>query len=120
MYIDFSTGKAVNHTAPAAADVLASLEGYTTQLMKYPTVQAGFNLTYPVPSDLLLPYGGTFLNKYKLSALIPTSFTVNQGYSPLLNISTLSMLKYLNANTLNSLAKGSPHSSIAQQRWGPL
>ena len=105
-YIDFSTGKTINYTAPAVADVAAALQGYAVQLEKYPAVQAGFNLTYPVPSDLLLPYG-TFLNKYNLSALIPTSFTVNQGYSPLLNISTIYMLKYLNANTLNSIAKGS-------------
>ena len=105
-YIDFSTGRIVDYTAPAAADVAAALQGYTVQLEKYPTVQAGFNLTYPVPPDLLLPYN-IFLNKRKISALIPTSFTINQGYSPLLNISTIYMLKYLNANTLNSIAKGS-------------
>ena len=106
MYIDFSTGKTVNYTAPAAADLAAALQGYTVQLEKYPTVQGSFNLTYPVPPDLLLPFG-KFLNKYKISAIIPTSFAVNQGYSPLLNISTIYMLKYLNANTLNSIAKGS-------------
>ena len=106
VYVDFSTGKIVSFQAPATADVAAALQGYTIQLEKYPALQAGFNLTYPVPSDLLLPYGA-FLKKYNISALIPTSFAVNQGYSPLLNISTIYMLKYLNANTLNSLAKGS-------------
>ena len=105
-YVDFSTGKIVNYTAPAAAEVAAALQGYAVQLSKYPDLQVGFNLTYPVPPDLLLPYG-VFLNKYNISALIPTSFAVNEGYSPLLNISTIYMLKYLNANTLNSIAKGS-------------
>lgn len=105
-YIDYSTGRSVSYVPPATADVAASLQGYSVQLEKYPAVQAGFNLTYPVASDLLLPYG-TFLNKYNLSALIPTSYTINQGYSPLLNISTIYMLKYLNADTLNSIAHGS-------------
>lgn len=105
-YIDFFTGKTVDYTAPVIVDVAAALQGYTVQLAKYPTVQAGFNLTYPVPPDLLLPYS-IFLKKYNISALIPMLFTVNQGYSPLLNISTIYMLKYLNANTLNSIARGS-------------
>ena len=105
-YIDFSTGKAVNYTYPAAADVTAALQGYAAQLEKYPSVQAGFNLIYPVSADLLLEYG-IFLSKYNLSALIPTSFALNQGYSPLLNISTIYMLKNLNVNTLGSISNGS-------------
>ena len=104
-YIDFSTGTSVDYNPPAEADVAAALQGYTVQLQKYPALQAGFNLTYPVAPDLLLPFG-KFLDKYNLSALIPTVFTVNQGYSPILNISTIYLLKYLNANELNSIAKG--------------
>ena len=105
-YVDFSTGNVVDYTGPMEADVAAALQGYRVQLEEYPALQAGFNLTYPVPPDLLLPYG-IFLNKYNISALIPTSYMVNQGYSPLLNISTIYMLKYLNANTLKSIAEGS-------------
>lgn len=105
-FIDFSTGQAVEYVAPAASDVAAAFEGYGAQLRKYPALQAAFNLAYPVAPDLLLPFG-TFLDKYNLSALIYTSFLVNQGYSPLPNISTIYMLKYLNANELNSFAKGS-------------
>ena len=105
-YIDFSTGFPVDYNPPAEEDVAMALQGYTVQLQKYPAVQAGFNLTYPVAPDLLLPFG-MFLEKYQLSALIPTVFTVNQGYSPILKISTIYLLKYLNANTINSIAKGS-------------
>ena len=105
-YIDFSTGNSVNYDPPAEVEVTAALQGYTVQLQKYPAVQAGFNLTYPVAHDLLLPFG-EFLDKHNLSALIPTVFAINQGYSPILNISTIYLLKYLNANTLNSIAKGS-------------
>lgn len=104
-YVDFSTGKIVDYKGPPAADVAAALRGYGAQLGRYPALQAGFNLTYPVSPDLLLPFG-SFLTKYNLSALIPTVFVINQGYAPLLNISTIYMLKYLNANELNSIAKG--------------
>ena len=104
-YIDFSTGNTVNYDPPAGADVAAALQGYAVQLEKYPALQAGFNLTYPVAQDLLLPFG-KFLDKYNLSALIPTVFTVNQGYSPILNISTIYLFKYLNNNTLNEFATG--------------
>ena len=101
-YIDFSTGDSVAYDPPAEVDIAAALQGYTVQLQKYPALQGGFNLTYPVAKDLLLPFG-KFLDKYNLSALIPTVFIFNQGYSPILNISTIYLLKYLNTNELNSL-----------------
>lgn len=104
-YIDFSTGTAIDFDPPTDEDVATALQGYTAQLQKYPALQAGFNLTYPVPADLLLPFG-EFLNKYNLSALIPTVFLYNQGYVPILNISTIYMLKYLNTNELNSIDNG--------------
>ena len=104
-YVDFSTGNSVNHTAQAPADIGSAFQGYAAQLQKYQALQAGFNLTYPVPAELLLPYG-EFLNKYNLSALIPSAFLVNQGYSPFLNITTLYMLKYFNVNTLNGFTQG--------------
>ncbi|KAL9105188.1 MAG: hypothetical protein Q9227_009579, partial [Pyrenula ochraceoflavens] len=105
-YVDFSTGKIIDYKSIAAADIAAAFQGYAVQLQKYPGLQTGFNLTYPVSSDLLLPFGD-FLNKYNISALIPRSFYINQGYSPFLNISTLYMFKYLNAHTLNTIANGS-------------
>ena len=104
-YIDFSTGTSVDFDPPTEEDVATALQGYTVQLQKYPALQAGFNLTYPVASDLLLPFG-EFLDKYQLSALKPTVFIYNQGYVPVFNITTTYMLKYLNANELNSIEKG--------------
>ena len=116
-YIDFSTGTPVDFDPPAEEDVAAAFQGYTVQLDKYPAVQAGFNLTYPVASDLLLPFG-EFLNKYNISAMIPTVFIYNQGYAPILNISTLYMLKYLNANELASFEKG--FLTVASHSTGDL
>ena len=91
-YFDFSTGTSVDFDPPMDQNFATALQGYTAQLQKYPALQAGFNLTYPVAADLLLPFGD-FLNKYNLSALIPPIFAYNQGYVPILNISTVYMLK---------------------------
>ena len=104
-YIDFSTETTVDFDPPTDEDIATALQGYTAQLQKYSALQAGFNLIYPVAADLLLPFD-EFLNKYNLSALIPTVFLYNQGYVPILNISTLYMLKYLNTNEINSIEKG--------------
>lgn len=104
-YVDFSTGTSVDFDPPTDEAVAAAFQGYAAQLEKYPALQAGFNLTYPVSSDLLLPFGD-FLNKYNLSAILPTVFLYNQGYVPIFNISTLYMLKYLSANVINSIEKG--------------
>ena len=104
-YIDFSTGTAVDFDPPTEEDFATALQGYTVQLEKYPALQTGFNLTYPVASDLLLPFG-EFLNKYNLSALKPTVFLYNQGYVPIFNISTIYMLKYLGTYEINSIENG--------------
>ena len=106
-YVDFSTGKSVDVTAPSTNDTVAAFASYATQLQRYPSVQGSFNLSYPIPDDseLLLPFG-SFLKKYNLSAIVPPVFISNQGYAPLLNISTLYMLKYLNAHQLQSISTG--------------
>ena len=104
-YIDFSTGQKVDYTPPSNQNFLAALQAYTTQLEKYPLLQVDFNLTHPLPADLLLPFG-TFVEKYNLGAFVPTVWDYNQGFSPLLNISTIYMLKYLNTAEVNSFEKG--------------
>ena len=87
-YVDFATGKPANITPPSQEAFASALKAYGTQLAKYPELQAGFNMTYPVAQDLLLPFG-EFLKKYSLGDLLPTVFAVCQGYSPLLKLSTL-------------------------------
>ena len=116
-YFDYSTGTSVDFDPPAEEDVATAFQGYSVQLQKYPAIQAGFNLTYPVASDLLLPFG-EFLNKYNLSAIIPTVFIYNQGYAPLLNISTIYMLKYLNPDEVASFEKG--FLTVASHSTGDL
>ena len=116
-YIDFSTGATVKFTPPAAADVGIAFKAYAAQLAKYPALQGGFDLTYPVASDLLLPFG-KFVDKYNLTSLLYTLFSVNQGYAPLLDLSTVYMLKYLNANELRSL--GSSFLTTTSHNTGEL
>ncbi|KAI2605763.1 FAD/NAD(P)-binding domain-containing protein [Hypoxylon fragiforme] len=104
-YIDFSTGQNVTYTAPGPEALGAALAAYQTQLEKYPDLQKGFNMTYPVEPDLLLNFG-EFVTKYGLEALVPQIFITNQGYAPLLNISTLYMFKYFNAAQVSSFSAG--------------
>lgn len=106
--IDFNTGTPVaNYKPKSQSDIAAGLANYAAQLEKYPGLASGFNLTYPIApdSDLLLPFG-EFAQKYNLSGAMPLIFSVNQGYSPLLSLTTLYMFKYLNGGELDSLATG--------------
>ncbi|KAK7943843.1 amine oxidase- flavin-containing superfamily [Apiospora aurea] len=94
--VDFSTGQIdASYPPPDQAAVGAALAGYAAQRAKYPALQAGFNLTYPVPEDLLLPFG-EFVTKYQLEALVPIAFLVSQGITPYLNVSTLYVFKNFN------------------------
>lgn len=94
--VDFKTGK-VDADAPPLDQAAfgAALMGYAAQRAKYPDMDTGFNMTYPVAEDLLLPFG-EFLAKYKLEALAPVSFLVSQGVTPYLNVSTLYVFKNFN------------------------
>lgn len=104
-YFDFATGKPSKYVDPPAEQVNAAFKAYAAQLAKYPTLQNGFFLEYPVAEDLLLPFG-EFVAKYNLGGLVHATFTVNQGYSPLLEIPTIYMFKYLNQVQLGSTANG--------------
>lgn len=104
-YFDFSTGKAVKYTAPAAAAQGAAFQAYGAQLAKYPSLDRSFNTSYPLAPDLLLTFG-QFVKKYDLGAMVPTTFITNQGFTPILGIPMLYMFKYLNTDQLNSTRNG--------------
>lgn len=94
--VDFATGQIdAAYPVPDAAALGAALAGYAAQRAKYPALDTGFNLTYPVAEDLLLPFG-EFLTKYRLEALAPVAFLVSQGITPYLNVSTLYVFKNFN------------------------
>ena len=79
--IDFRTGKEVTNYVPQ--DPSAALQGYYGQLAQYPYVEKGFGLSYPVPEDLLLPFG-TFLKKYSLENMAQFLLTFAQGLGNIL------------------------------------
>lgn len=102
-YVDFTTGKAVAGYAPANSS--AALAGYAAQLAKYPYVEAGFDLPYPVPADLLLPFGD-FVKKYNLQSLVGFLFGFAQGLGNLLEQYTLYVFKNFGLGILQDLQIG--------------
>ncbi|CAM6033608.1 unnamed protein product [Sphagnum compactum] len=101
-YVEFSTGKEVAGYVPS--DPRAALAGYVAQLAKYPYVQTGFNLTYPVPEDLLLPFGD-FVTKYSLQGVVQLIFGYTE-VADLLNLSTLYVFKAFGSDLIRDLEIG--------------
>ena len=102
-YVDFRTGKEVAGYVPT--DPSAAFAAYGAQLAKYPYVENGFNLPYPVPADLLLPFGD-FVKKYNLQAAVNTLFTFAQGLGNLLDQLTLYVFKNFGFGILQDLQIG--------------
>jgi hypothetical protein len=102
-YVDFRTGKEVGGYVPS--DPTAALVGYAAQLAKYPYLETGYNLTYPVPEDLLLPFG-EFVTKYSLQGVVQLIFENVQGVGDLLNLLTLYVFKLVGSNIIRDLQIG--------------
>ena len=102
-YVDFRTGKIVAGYEPE--DPTAALAAYGAQLEKYAYVENGFDLPYPVPADLLLPFGD-FVKKYNLEALVGFLFGFAQGLGNLLEQYTLYVFKNFGLGILQDLQIG--------------
>ena len=102
-YVDFRTGKVVAGYVPT--DPTAALAAYGAQLAKYPYVENGFDLPYPVPADLLLPFG-EFVQKYNLQAAVNFLFAFAQGLGNLLDQLTLYVFKNFGLGILQDLQIG--------------
>jgi hypothetical protein len=97
--VDLTTGDVYDGAAGNETAAFLALEAYLVQLNKYPYLAAGFNLAYPVPEDLLIPFKG-FVAKYDLAPMVP--FTqLGGGYADIINQPTLYTMKLLG----NSLAQ---------------
>nr|P9WEX5.1 RecName: Full=FAD-dependent oxidoreductase dpasF; AltName: Full=Diterpenoid pyrone biosynthesis cluster protein E; Flags: Precursor [Apiospora sacchari] len=106
-YVDFATGKLIpNFTAVVPAVQAAAMQRYAAELAKYPQIKFGYNLGPQVPEDLVLPFG-KFMEKHNLTGMAQTMFEFNSGYTPLLEIPALYILKYLDTYELQSLQSGS-------------
>jgi hypothetical protein len=100
--VDFATGEILkNYQPPNQTLMAAAFKRYSEQLAKYPSLQKSFNTTYPVAPDLLLPFG-EFVKKYGLGDMMAPVFAANEGFAPLLNLTTIYMLKYLNEGEIKN------------------
>ena len=104
-YVDFRTGETVAFEPPSPEAIGAAFQRYAGELMKHPDLQNGFDIKYPIDEDLLLPFGD-YVKKHHLDDLVTTVFAICQGYTPLLELSTVYVMKYFNAVLLNSLGRG--------------
>lgn len=103
-FVDFTTGEVVsNFTQPNSTAIASAFQVWAQQLAKYPDLNIGFNMTYPVAEDLLLPFG-EFLTKYNMEALAYVSYQYHQGLVPHLNMTTLYVLKSFNQYDFESIA----------------
>jgi hypothetical protein len=99
-YVDLRTGKEVAGYVPP--DPTEALVRYAAQLTKYPYVETGFNLTYPVPEDLLLPFGD-FVTKYSLQGLVQFIFEYAEGVGDFLKHPTLYMFKLFGSDVIRDI-----------------
>jgi hypothetical protein len=90
IYADLSSGKPT--IGYPSADPTSALLKYAGLLQQWPYLAVGYNLTYPVPDDLLLPFGD-FVTKYDLSAALPVIFTFAQGLGNFLKEPTLYVIQ---------------------------
>jgi len=101
-FVDFGTGQAVEFVQPNFTE---GLQRYTEQLLKYPFVEEGFDLPYPVPEDLLLPFD-QFIVKYSIQDFVNFLFGFAQGLGDLLAQSTLYVFKNFGADLIRDLSIG--------------
>ena len=109
-YVDFRTGGAVEAYEPPALDVGTALGTYLQILeTRFPFLdENGFQLPEPGPllDELLLPFG-QWVSLYGLEALVPTFFQFEQGFGPLLEVTTLYVLKNMSRAVVSAVISGS-------------
>ena len=103
LYTDFRTGKVDSTYTPQNYE--PGLAAYAEQVAKYPYVEDGFDLPYPVPADLLLPYAN-FTTKYGLQNFTNFLFSFAQGLGDLLAQPTLYVFKNFGSGLIKDLGTG--------------
>lgn len=109
-FVDFRTGNPVAAFNPGANEVGAALFAYLQLLTtRFAFLQqSGFQLpaSGPVLDELLLPFG-QFVQNHGLSALLPTFFQFEQGFGPLLEATTLYVLKNMSPTIVSAILSSS-------------
>ncbi|KAL8659922.1 MAG: hypothetical protein Q9202_006903 [Teloschistes flavicans] len=90
-YADYTTGKPAT---PKAGDLNGAWDAFQKQVSKYPSLDDDLSrVPYPVPADLLLPFG-EFIIKYKLQDAVPYLSLYGQGWGDFVTLPTLLAIKY--------------------------
>jgi len=109
-YVDFRTGRPVAAFQPGPSDLGGALFQYLQIIgTRFPFLeQNGFQLPAPGPvlDELLLPFG-QFAQKNGLNALLPTFSQFEQGFGPLLEATTLYVLKNMSTTVVGALLNSS-------------
>jgi hypothetical protein len=101
-FIDFRTGKVVQGYVPPTPTQLPELRDLINQ---YPYLEYGFNLPYPVPPELLKPWGD-FLTEHGLNTLPGLVANFGQGLGDIMKQSTLYVMKNFGASLIDDLLNG--------------
>lgn len=101
-FVNFKTGEAAGWQQPSQEEVGLGFAAYGEQLSKHPDIVTGYDLNYPVDEDLLLPFH-EHVNKYHIGGAVWTIFNFAQGYSPLLDLPTIYVLKQFGRGPLQAV-----------------
>ncbi|KAJ9643572.1 hypothetical protein H2199_004251 [Coniosporium tulheliwenetii] len=103
IHADLRSGRIVDDYRSASPN--AALATYGAQLARYPYLEAGFDIPYPVSPDLLLPFG-EFVEKHGIDAVMHTVFGYAQGIGDLLRVPTIYVMKLFGLDVLRNLRVG--------------
>lgn len=90
-YVDFQTGQIAT---PKQGDLFGAWDAFQTQVAKYPFLDYSLDsVPFPVPADLLLPFG-QFITKYNLQDAVPYLSLYGEGWGNFVTLPTLLAIKY--------------------------
>lgn len=101
-FINFETGEVADWEPPSQQEVGLGFAAYGEQLSKHPDIVSGYDLNYPVDEDLLLPFR-EFVDKYQIDGAVRSIFKFAQGYSPLLDLPAIYVLKQFGQGLLQAV-----------------
>ncbi len=90
-YADFRTGQSAT---PKQGNLLGAWDAFQTQVAKYPSLDYSLDsVPFPVPADLLLPFG-QFITKYNLEDAVPYLSLYGEGWGNFVTLPTLLAINF--------------------------
>ncbi|KAL4929701.1 amine oxidase, flavin-containing superfamily [Aspergillus undulatus] len=93
---DFRTGQPF---PPPSGNTTDAMTRYIQILMQHPYLENGYDLPYPVPEELLLPFGD-FVERYDLGAAVGVILGFAHGHGDVINDPAIYVLKDCNLNVV--------------------